>query len=146
MEPFNPVIVKALFTQLVEAVGTQEAAAAYLGITRQRVSQLCSASWPDLPTFAQVATLETAVGQSIVFGALSRRVETDASRDAVATGVKACAAAATSLATFHAAQADGDIDAAEYKCSIADARKNLEAAQAHFDAVMATKPSLRAVA
>ncbi|MBB4797988.1 DNA-binding transcriptional regulator YdaS (Cro superfamily) [Brevundimonas bullata] len=69
---------KALFAKLVIRAGRQDAAAAYLGISRQRVSQLGSANPEharDIPTWEQVWTLEDACGQSVVFGALALSIE-----------------------------------------------------------------------
>ena len=75
---FDHARLKALFAKLVFKVGRQDAAAAYLGISRQRVSQLGSANPEharDIPTWEQVWTLEDACGQSVVFGALAQTIE-----------------------------------------------------------------------
>ena len=44
MSDFDLSLLKAHFGQLVDAVGTQDAAAAFLGVSRQRVGQLISTS------------------------------------------------------------------------------------------------------
>lgn len=54
MSDFDPALLKAHFSQLVDAVGTQEAAAAFLGVSRQRVGQLISTATSDLATWGQV--------------------------------------------------------------------------------------------
>lgn len=85
-ETLNPALLKSLFAQLVRACGKQDAAAARLGISRQRVGQLCSANPEharDIPTWDQVWALEAACGRSVVFRALADLVEPDAApRDA----------------------------------------------------------------
>lgn len=147
MHPFEPSELKALFGQLVDAVGTQEAAATFLGISRQRVSQLISTSNGDLPTWGQVFRLEQVCKQSIVFGALARRIETDAaSADAMATAVRAAAASTAALSTVHAINADGVLEPREVEQARDAARENLEAAQRQFDATMKLQPTLRVVA
>lgn len=57
MSDFDPALLKAHFSQLVDAVGTQEAAAAFLGVSRQRVGQLISTATSDLATWGQVLSL-----------------------------------------------------------------------------------------
>lgn len=64
--------IKGLFYQLVKAVGGVEAAGAYLGISHQRVSQLQNPTCADMPTIMHVVTLEAAIKQPIVTGALAR--------------------------------------------------------------------------
>ena len=81
-EAFDPCLLKSLFSRLVAACGRQDAAAARLGISRQRVSQLCSASEDharDVPTWEQVWTLEHACGRSLVFGAMANLIDPPAS-------------------------------------------------------------------
>lgn len=146
MHRFEPSEVKALFGQLVDAVGTHDAAAVFLGVSRQRVSQLISTSCPDLPTVAQIAKLEDVCGTSIVFAALARRNQCVTSGDVIKAGVAAAGASTTALATAHAALADGVIEAGEVDDTQDAARRALEAAQRHFDAVMQMKPTLRVVA
>lgn len=145
MHRFEPSELKALFGQLVDAVGTQEAAATFLGVSRQRVGQLIGTSWPDLPTVMQIAKLEAVCGQSVVFGALARRIEACPAQDALATGVEAAGACARALGTVHAAQADGVIEPKERDRAVHDARGALDAAQRHFDATMRMRPSLKVV-
>lgn len=74
MTTITPGYIKGLFFHLVRAVGGVEAAGAYLGISHQRVSQLQNTQSADMPTIMHVATLEAAVGQDLVTGALSRAV------------------------------------------------------------------------
>lgn len=75
---FDHARLKALFAKLVQRCGRQDAAAAYLDISRQRVSQLCSANPEharDIPTWEQVWTLEQACKESVVFGAFAAETE-----------------------------------------------------------------------
>lgn len=77
-ERLNPRTLKALFHRLVRAVGSQEAAAHYLGVSRQYVGYLASAN-PEyaayVPTWDHVWTLENACKRSVVFAELARMVE-----------------------------------------------------------------------
>lgn len=76
-QDFDAGQLKALFSQLRRSIGSQEAAATYLGISRQRVAQLESANEDhadDVPTWAQVWTLENALGRSVVFAGMARQV------------------------------------------------------------------------
>lgn len=145
MHRFEPSEVKALFGQLVDSVGTHDAAAVFLGVSRQRVSQLISTSCTDLPTVAQIAKLEDVCGTSIVFAALARRNQGATTGDVIRAGVAAAGASTTALATAHAALADGIIEEEEAERAQDDARRALEAAQRHFDATMQMKPTLRVV-
>lgn len=146
MQHFEPSELKALFGQLVDAVGTQEAAATFLGVSRQRIGQLISTSNNDLPTWGQVMKLESVVGVSIVFGALARRVEAGNGLDALAAAVEATSAQSATLATIHAARADGQVDAHEADSIQDRARDALEAAQRQYDAAMKVRPTLKVVA
>ena len=146
MQPIAPSELKALFAQLVDAIGTQDAAATFLGISRQRVGQLILTATDDLPTVMQVVKLESVSGQAIVTGALARRVEGNATKDALTAAVHGVAAAAESLATLHRITADGIIEAEEDAQAKRAARKSLEAAQAEYDAIMRLRPTLRVVA
>ena len=146
MQHFEPSELKALFGQLVDAVGTQEAAATFLGISRQRVSQLISTANNDLPTWGQVMKLEQVVGVSIVFGALARLVEAVSASDALAAAVEATSAQSVTLATIHSARADGRVDDREVEAIQDQAREALEAAQRQYDAAMRVKPDLKVVA
>lgn len=71
----SPAFVKALFYQLVKAVGGTEAAGAYLEVSHQRVSQLQSPNSADMPGLMQVIKLEAVAGVPIVTGALAKLVE-----------------------------------------------------------------------
>jgi len=145
MQAFEPSELKALFDQLVSAVGTQEAAATFLGVSRQRVGQLVSPACSDLPTWGQVAKLESVVGVSIVFGALARRAGGDGASDALTAAVDATSAQSCTLSTIHAARADGHVDDKEAAAIIDRARVSLERAQRQYDAALEVRPSLRVV-
>lgn len=71
MTATTPAQVKGLFFHLVKSVGGVEAAATYLGISHQRVSQFQSLNCADMPSLMQVVTLE-AVSQPIVTSALAK--------------------------------------------------------------------------
>lgn len=146
MNDFKPAELKALFDQLVSAVGTHEAAATFLGISRQRVSQLISTANNDLPTWGQVVKLEQVCGQSVVFGALARRVDADTATDALCAAVEATSASNAALVAIHAARADGIVEDHEADLIQDRARENLEAAQRQFDAAMRVRPTLKVVA
>jgi len=146
MTKFEPTELKALFGQLVDAVGTQEAAATFLGISRQRVGQLISTSNHDLPTWAQVFRLEQVCEHSIVFSALARRVSGGGARDAMASAVEASAASAAVLQTVHEISADGILDGEEIGRAQDRARASLAAAQRQFDATMQLRPTPRSIA
>lgn len=75
MTEITPAFVKGLFAQLVKVVGGVDPAAAYLGVSAERISQLQRLTCADLPTFLQVAALEQAAGRSIVFGGLAQIAE-----------------------------------------------------------------------
>ena len=80
-ERFDPALLKSLFSRLVVAVGRQDAAAARLEISRQRIGQLCSAHpdhAKDIPTWSQVWALEHACERSVVFASLANMVEPSA--------------------------------------------------------------------
>ena len=140
-------LIKALFSQAVDAVGSQEAAAAFLGITRQRVSQLTSTAHADMPMMMQVLKLQRVTKSSLVFGTLARLdVEVDAGGNALASAVDSTAAASRALQTVHAAKADGALCAREVEDIKDAARLNLEAAQRQYDEAAALRPSLRVVA
>lgn len=146
MNPFEPSELKALFGQLVDAIGTQDAAGVFLGVSRQRIGQLISTANNDLPTWGQVAKLEQVAGVSIVFAALARRVEADSTADALSAAVEATSAQSSTLATIHAARLDGDVDDREAEAIVDRARETLEAAQRQFDAALRVRPTLRVVA
>ena len=146
MSDFDPSLLKAHFAQLVDAVGTQEAAAAFLGVSRQRVGQLISTATADLPTWGQVWKLEQVCGQSLVFAAFGRMTDADgAGGSALASAVRSTAAASRALQAVHAAKADGILEAAEIEHVRDAARENLDAAQRQFNDSMRLKPTLRAV-
>nr|MCB7500745.1 hypothetical protein [Enterobacter roggenkampii] len=147
MSDFDPTLLKAHFGQLVDAVGTQEAAAAFLGVSRQRVGQLISTANNDLPTWGQVWKLETVTKQSLVYAAFGRMTAgEEASTGALTAAVESTAAASRALQTVHAAKADGVLEPHEVESVRDAARENLEAAQRQYDESMRLKPTLRVVA
>lgn len=140
-------LIKALFSQAVDAVGTQEAAAAFLGISRQRIGQLICTTSADMPTLMQVLKLQRVTRSSLVFGPLSRMdTEEASSAGALTSAVESTAAASRALQAVHAAKADGNLEAHEIDDVRDAARENLEAAQRQFDESMRLQPTLRAVA
>lgn len=88
-EHFNPKLLKALFRQLVKAVGGNEACGVELQVSHQRISQLANVQNAEmareLPTWDQVWRLESVLGRSIVFAGLAHSV------DPVCNGAEACA-------------------------------------------------------
>lgn len=78
-QSFNRKHLKALFKTLVRAVGKQEAAAEFLGISPQRVSQLANIQNDEMareiPTWEQVWKLETELGRSVVFAGLAQTID-----------------------------------------------------------------------
>lgn len=78
-EPFSPRFLKTLFAKLVREVGRQDAAAAILGISRQRVGQLCDTRNPEqakeVPTFPHIWALEQELGRSVVFQGLADAID-----------------------------------------------------------------------
>ena len=147
MSDFDLSLLKAHFGQLVDAVGTQDAAAAFLGVSRQRVGQLISIANSDAPTWAQVWKLEKVTGQSLVFAAFGRMTAgEEVSAGALAAAVESTATATRALQTVHAAKADGHLDAREVESVRDAARENLEAAQRQYDESMRLRPTLRVVA
>lgn len=145
MQHFENSELKALFSQLVDAIGTQDAAATFLGVSRQRVGQIIDVRTADLPTWAQVAKLEQVCGQSIVFAALARRAEGKTTNDALSACVAAMAAGTAALTTMHQIAEDGVIEEAEIPAAQRAARKHLEAAQREYDATMSLRPTLKVV-
>lgn len=143
MQDFDPALLKAHFGQLVDAVGTQEAAAAFLGVSRQRVGQLISTANSDLPTWAQVWKLESVTRQSLVFAAFGRMAAgEETGLGALTAAVASTAAASRALQTVHAAKADGILEAHEVESVRDAARENLEAAQRQYDESMRLRPSV----
>jgi hypothetical protein len=70
-------LIKALFDKAVREFGGSPAAAVRLGVSRQRVDALRSAKDDfarDVPTWAQVWEIETALGRSIVFAGLAETI------------------------------------------------------------------------
>lgn len=140
-------LIKGLFSQQVDAVGTHEAAAVFLGISRQRVGQLISTSCVDMPTAMQILKLQRVTRQAIVFGTLARiDIGEDQGAEALTTAVESTATASRALQAVHAANADGVLDEDEIEAARDAARENLAAAQRQFDGTMRLRPTLRAVA
>ncbi len=138
---------KGLFSQQVDAVGTHEAAAVFLGISRQRVGQLISTSCQDMPTLMQVWKLQKVTRQSLVFAPLGRLNEDDdREAEALASAIESTATASRALQAVHTARADGVLEDDEIETARDAARENLAAAQRQFDDTMRLRPTLRAVA
>lgn len=73
--------VKRLFFMLIREVGGVQPAAAYLGVSHQRISQLQNLGNKELPSIMQIVTLEEAVGKPIVTGGLAAMIETERPKD-----------------------------------------------------------------
>jgi DNA-binding transcriptional regulator YdaS (Cro superfamily) len=118
-ETLDTGLLKSLFARLVQAAGRQDAAAARLGISRQRIGQLCSANVEharDLPTWAQVWALEVAVERSVVFRALADMIEPSGratSANPMSHAVGMVKEAADVLAAVESALEDGEVLPAE---------------------------------
>lgn len=69
--------IKGLFYHLVKQVGGVTAAAAFLDLSEQRVSQMQNIRLPDMPGLLHVAILESVVGQAVVTGVLARAATGD---------------------------------------------------------------------
>ncbi|MFC5372953.1 hypothetical protein ACFPIF_10335 [Brevundimonas faecalis] len=146
MQDFDPGLLKAHFAQLVDAIGTQDAAAAFLGVSRQRVGQLISTSNNDLPTWGQVWKLERACGRSLVFGAFAHLIEEETRGPcAMAAAVEASRTSAAALTTIYEGAADHRWEPHEVEAAQERARENLEAAQNSYAAAMALQPTHRVV-
>lgn len=146
MQDFDPGLLKAHFAQLVDAIGTQDAAAAFLGVSRQRVGQLISTATNDLPTWAQVWRLEQACRQSLVFGAFGRMIEDGARQPSpMAAAVTASQTSVAVLSKIYEAEADQRWEPHEIEAAQASTRANLEAAQLAHDSAMALKPTHRVI-
>lgn len=140
-------LIKALFSQQVDALGSHEAAAVFLGISRQRIGQLISTSNTDVPTVMQILKLQRVTRSSLVFGPLARMdIEDDKSAGALNTAVASTAAASRALQAIHAAKADDILEPGEIESVRDAARDNLEAAQRQYDESMRLRPTLKAVA
>lgn len=137
MRKFEPSELKALFARLVDSVGTHEAAATFLGVSRQRIGQLIAPATPDLPTWAQVYQLEQVCGCSIVYYGLGRHACPKTPPDAMSVSVEATAAHASYCAALQRALADGRIDDGEHKALLALAQRGMELSQTAFDLVLA---------
>ena len=114
MSEITPAQIKGLWFHLVRAVGGVDAAGAFLGVSKQRVSVLQSVNHPDLPTVLQIATLERVVGQAIVTGALAEMAVDHASPRKPAL-VEACEVAEAAAKLLHLARMGAsprDIEAA----------------------------------
>lgn len=145
---FEPAMLKALFKQLVAAIGTQDACATYLGISRQRVAQLLSLSEDhasDIPTWGQVFTLEAALERSVVFAGLAKMIQGEPEVDLMATSISSTVASATSMQAVVEMEADGREEEHELKRAEDAARDAFLKAQDHYNAVRARKAQIRLV-
>lgn len=146
-ETFDPALLKSLFSRLVNACGRQDAAAARLGISRQRVSQLCSANpehAKDIPTWAQVWALEQACERSVVFGSLASMVEPHAPSEPVSAVKETHDLVAAAAAMCPLAMAL-DPTKPETVRAFADALERVEREAADLTMIAAIAPTLRAV-
>lgn len=135
---FDTALLKALFFQLRKAVGSQDAAAAYLDISRQRVGQLESAHADharEIPTWGQVFTLEQAAGRSIVFAALADLTEGKGPADIMGASIAAVAASSAALQATAEVMADGKVEAHEIPLALDAARRNRDAADLHVQSI-----------
>lgn len=136
-EPVLPAYVKGLFFQLVKAAGGVEAAGAFLGVSHQRISQLQTTTCADMPTVMQIVALESACGLPVVTGALARRLTGGPGPEVRDAMVGAVGSASEALRVVHDAERDGRWTAAEVTKAREVLRRNLEQAQAAYDAGMA---------
>ncbi|MHB8286911.1 MAG: hypothetical protein ACYDD1_19850 [Caulobacteraceae bacterium] len=122
--------VKALFSQLVKAVGGQEAAAIYLGgISRQRVQQICSPNCTDMPTFRQIMALELAAERALITTAAKGAIEGGCPSCIRPVIVEAVIGSAALLSAVETMDVDGRRDLAEIQTVQRAAEKNLDADQ-----------------
>lgn len=146
-ETFDPSLLKSLFSRLVNACGKQDAAAARLGISRQRIGQLCSANpehAKDIPTWGQVWALEQACERSVVFLSLANMIEPHAPPAPVSAVKETHDLVAAAAAMCPLAMA---LDPAKPETvrAFADALERVEREAADLNAIAVTSPSLRAV-
>ena len=135
---FDPALLKALFHQLRKAVGSQDAAATYLEVSRQRVAQLESAhadNSREVPTWEQVFVLEQAIGRSIVFAALADLSDGKPSADIMGASIAAVAASSAALQATAEIMADGKVEAHEIPGALDAARRNRDAADRHVQSI-----------
>lgn len=135
---FDPALLKALFCQLRKAVGSQDAAATYLEVSRQRVAQLESAhedNAKEVPTWEQVFTLEQAIGRSIVFAALADLSDGKPATDIMDASIAAVAASSAALQASAEMMADHKVEAHEIPGALDAARRNRDAADRHVQSI-----------
>jgi len=111
----TPGELKALVRALVTACGGVEAAAAVLGVTHQRVSDLQSINKPDQMPFLQICALEAFAERDIVTGAASRAIRGPEVEAIGNVAVQTVSGAANLMARVHAMDADGRRDAGEIR-------------------------------
>ncbi len=99
--------VKALFRQLVAAVGGVEAAGIELAVKHQRVSLMQSPGNADIPSLRQIMALEVVAGSPIVSGAMARAISGEMDASLSTAMVEAVTAGAEALGAVHAMEADG---------------------------------------
>jgi hypothetical protein len=134
---------KALVRQLVKAVGGVEAAAAELGVSHQRISQLQSVNHDDQMTFLQVQALEAVAGRAIVTGAAARAIEGEGFNCVNAAAVEVVATSAAALRLVHDMDADGARDTAEIRAVQTAAQKVADAASKFADTAASLSPTRR---
>lgn len=132
--------VKALFRQLVKAVGGVEAAGVELGVRHQRVSLLQAPGAPDMPTLRQVMALEAVAGSAIVSGAMARAISGDPEPCLQSAVVDAVTAVSGALAEVHGMDADGYRDAGEIRAVQARTQDAVRQAQEAADLAAGLTP------
>lgn len=125
---------KALFCLQVNSIGSHEAAAAFLNVSRQRVGQLITPSSPDLPSLVQIFKLQQVAGVSHVLTPLGAKATMQGRLDAMEAGLAVTTAGSDFCSALHSAFADGLIDEREHSDLVSRARKTVEAGQRQFDA------------
>jgi hypothetical protein len=132
--------VKALFRQLVKAVGGVDAAAVELDISHQRVSFLQTTSNEDEPTFRQIRILEFVAKRPIVSGAQFRAVNGECDDSIQSAAVEVVTTGAKVLSLVHNMDADGHRGAGEVRTVQEAASIHLREARELHDAAARLKP------
>jgi len=132
--------VKGLFHHLVKKVGGLEAAASYLSVSFQRVSQLQSINCTDMPTIMQVVTLELAVGQPVVTGVLAEASTGEGASCVHRAAVVAMEQGVKALRLVHDMDADKVRESVEITAVQRAAIENVDAAKGLLDAATALQP------
>jgi len=132
--------IKALFWQLVKAVGGVEAAGIFLGIKHQRVSLMQSPGNADIPSLRQIMALEVVAKQPIVSSAMAQAIKGEVDESLTAAMVGAVTASAEAMGAVHAMEADGKRTQAEIRTVQKKATATLREAQEAHALAMALIP------